>query len=58
MRTQRTSRWLPTGRGPQRGCRAGVASLLSLVILLPAVGVGGQTAGDPPLVAAARNDDF
>src|SRR5437667_4475542 len=45
MRTQRTPRWL-------------VTSLLSLVILLPAVGVGGQVAGDPPLVAAARNDDL
>jgi ankyrin repeat protein len=45
MRTQRTSRWLLT-------------SLLSLVILLPAVGVGGQSAGDTPLVAAARNGDL
>jgi ankyrin repeat protein len=30
--------------------------LLSLVILLPAV--GGQAAGDPPLVAAAKDDDL
>ena len=43
MRTRRTFRWL-------------LASLLSLVILLPAV--GGQAAGDAPLVAAARNDDL
>ena len=43
MRTRRTSRWLLT-------------SLLSLVILLPAV--GGQAAGDTPLVAAAKNDDL
>ena len=43
MRTRHTSRWLLT-------------SLLSLVILFPAV--GGQAAGDPPLVAAARNDDI
>ena len=43
MRTRRIYRWLLT-------------SLLPLVILLPAV--GGQAAGDPPLVAAARNDDL
>ena len=55
MRTQWTSRWLLTCRGPQRGRRAGVASLL-LLVLLPAVGVGGQAA-DTPLVAAARKDD-
>ena len=30
--------------------------LLSLVLLLPAV--GGQAAGDPPLVVAAKNDDL
>ena len=45
MRAQRTSSWLLT-------------SLLSLVILLPAVGVVGGQAGDPPMVAAARNDDL
>ena len=43
MRTRLTSRWLLT-------------SLLSLVILLPAV--GGQAASDAPLVAAAQNDDL
>src|SRR4026207_187085 len=43
MRTRRTSRWLLT-------------SLLSLVILFPAV--GGQAAGDSPLVAAAKDDDL
>ena len=43
MRTRRNFRWLLT-------------SLLPLVILLP--GVGGQAAGDTPLVAAARNDDL
>ncbi len=43
MRTPRTSRWLLT-------------SLLSLVILLPAV--GGQAAADSPLVAAAENGDL
>ena len=44
MRTQRNSAWLRT-------------SLVSLVIVVGAVGVGGQT-GDAPLVAAARNDDL
>ena len=44
MRTRRISRWLLT------------SLLLSLVILLPAV--GGQAAGDPPLVVAAKNDDL
>ena len=43
MRTRRASRCLLT-------------SLLSLVILLPAI--GGQAASDTPLVAAARNDDL
>ena len=38
--------------GPPDGCCA----LLSLVILLPAV--GGQAAGDTPLVAAAKDDDL
>ena len=45
MGTQRTPRWLLT-------------SVVSLAILLPAVGILGQSAGDPPLVAAARNDDL
>ena len=58
MRTQRTSRWLLTDRGPQRGSRAGVALWLSLVILLPAVSILGQAGGDTALVAAARNDDI
>jgi ankyrin repeat protein len=43
MRTQRTSRWL-------------LISLLSLVILRPSI--GGQAAGDNPLVAAARDGDL
>jgi ankyrin repeat protein len=43
MRTRRLCGWLLT-------------SLMSLSILLP--GPGGQAAGDPPLVAAARNDDL
>ena len=60
MRTQRIFGWLLASRGPQRGGRAGVsgrlASLLSLVILLAAI--GGQAAGDPSLVAAARDGDL
>ena len=43
MCTRRRSRWMLT-------------SLLSLVILLPAM--GGQAASDTPLVTAARNDDL
>jgi uncharacterized protein len=43
MRTRRTASWLLT-------------SFLFLVILLPAV--GGQAAGDNPLVTAAKNDDL
>jgi ankyrin repeat protein len=45
MRTPRTSTWLRT-------------SLVSLVIVLPAVVAGGQAPGDAPLAAAARNDDL
>jgi ankyrin repeat protein len=43
MRTRRTSRWL-------------LISLLSGLVLLPAV--GGQAAGDTPLVTAARDNDL
>jgi ankyrin repeat protein len=45
MRTPRTSTWLRT-------------SLVSLVIVLPAVVAGGQAPGEAPLAAAARNDDL
>jgi ankyrin repeat protein len=40
----------------RRTCRRLLTALLPLVILLP--GVGGQAAGDIPLVTAARNDDL
>jgi uncharacterized protein len=43
MRTRRTSLWLLT-------------SMLALIIVLPVM--RGQAAGDPPLVAAAKNDDL
>src|SRR5215831_11633643 len=43
MRTRRTSLWLLT-------------SILALIIVLPVM--RGQAAGDPPLVAAAKNDDL
>src|SRR5580765_6542632 len=43
MRTTRTSWWLLT-------------SMLALIIVLPVL--PGQAAGDPPLVAAAKNDDL
>ncbi len=43
MRTRHTSLWLLT-------------SILALIIVLPVL--PGQAAGDPALVAAAKNDDL